>query len=323
MRAALRSGLIVAAVVSSCAACVSGSAQAQPAFARLRDQATAWRQIEPLLRERARPKASGFDFEPTFKLKTASGYTVRVAALGNTVAVLLGNGHGDVSAYLARGVATSRRLRASYGSFGSLDMRFHPSPAATPKPARRHGCHGRRRHPELRGTWVGTLRFESEGHRISVRAHRALGGIRRQAEVCFFPHRHRHRAAAASSDPFSSFSLHEAVAAGWHQGLESAQIFGLETGAGTVYLAFAQRALGAVGILHVAVATAKPGTLTVNSALTHAEISPPAPFHGTGTYSAAPDGTTTWTGDLTVNFPDMPHFPLTGEQFAAEARRAL
>ncbi|MGN6556567.1 MAG: hypothetical protein ACTHLH_00960, partial [Solirubrobacterales bacterium] len=127
----------------------------------------------------------------------------------------------------------------------------------------------------------------------------------------------------SSGDPFSSFSLIQAFSAGWHRGLESAQVFGLERRKRTLYFAFAQQALDRVGIVRIAVASAKTDTFTVNSALTHAEASPPMPFHGTGIYTAAPDGSKSWLGDLAVNFPGAPAFPLTGEQFKVEVDRPL
>lgn len=322
MRDAFRSSAIAAVALLAFAVLGSAPAQAETPFARLQDRADAWKQVEPLLRKRAHPKASGFDFEPTFKVKTASGYTVRVAALGSSVAVIVGRGEGKLSAYLTRGIATSRRLQASYGPFGELDMRFHPS-ARVPKLPPRRGCHGLVKYPERHGTWVGSLRFEGEDHSFAIDVHRAGGGIRRQTPICFFHHHRRHSTATASAGPFSSFFPREAVAAGWHRGLESATVVGLDGLAGTVYFAFSQRVSGPVAIIHIAATVAKPGTLSVNSALTHAEISPPAPFHGTGTYTAAPDGSTAWTGDLTVNFPGLPAFPLTGEEFKAEVRRPL
>ena len=58
-------------------------------------------------------------------------------------------------------------------------------------------------------------------------------------------------------------------------------------------------------------------SFAVNEALTGATIAPPEPFHGKGAYRAASDGTTTWTGPLSVSFPGVPRLPLTGEAFKA------
>ena len=60
--------------------------------------------------------------------------------------------------------------------------------------------------------------------------------------------------------------------------------------------------------------------IAINDALTSASIEPPPPFHGKGTYRAAPDGTTSWTGPLSVSLPGAPRLPLTGERVQSDAR---
>jgi hypothetical protein len=62
---------------------------------------------------------------------------------------------------------------------------------------------------------------------------------------------------------------------------------------------------------------------SVDNALTRAQVKPPAPFHGTGTYRAASDGTKTWTGGLAINFPGAPRLPLTGPEFKPELAAGL
>ncbi|HWO84398.1 MAG TPA: hypothetical protein VNM38_11515, partial [Solirubrobacterales bacterium] len=52
--------------------------------------------------------------------------------------------------------------------------------------------------------------------------------------------------------------------------------------------------------------------IRIDEALTTAKLTPPSPFHGTARYRAYPDGATSWSGDLSVNFPGAPRFPLTG-----------
>ncbi|HEX6602047.1 MAG TPA: hypothetical protein VF030_05345, partial [Solirubrobacterales bacterium] len=59
----------------------------------------------------------------------------------------------------------------------------------------------------------------------------------------------------------------------------------------------------------------KPGAVRINEALTSASLTPPPPFHGTARYQAFPDGSNTWSGNLSVNFPGAPRFPLTGPSF--------
>lgn len=312
-------GLIVA-LAAAAALTGSSSAQARVPLALLRARADAWKQVEPLLRAKA-SHPSGFDFEPTFEIDQGDGYKIKVTAAGSAVAVLVGRGTRAVTAYLARGTASSRRLKASFGTFGELDMRFHPAEPAPRKPR----CARHRRFSRRPGTWTGKFRFLGEGGYLSIDAHRASGGIRRPRVPC--PHlradRPRGPRATSSRNPFSSFSLRQAFAAGWHRGLESADLFGFELGGRTQYVALTQQVFGRVGVIRVASVRDKGRTFTVNDALTHAEASPSHPFHGSGTFTAFPDGTTAWTGDLTVNFPGAPAFPLTGDQFKVEVRRPL
>ena len=73
-----------------------------------------------------------------------------------------------------------------------------------------------------------------------------------------------------------------------------------------------------MAVIRYGAAAAPSKLFDINDALTSATIAPPAPFHGKGVYSAAPDGMTSWTGPLSVSFPGAPRTPLTGPEFSAE-----
>ena len=67
-------------------------------------------------------------FHPVCVLGANDGY--RVGVSGNGSAVVLEVVHGRsraMTAYVARGTVTPRRLEASFGSFGKVAMRFRPS----------------------------------------------------------------------------------------------------------------------------------------------------------------------------------------------------
>ena len=49
-------------------------------------------------------------------------------------------------------------------------------------------------------------------------------------------------------------------------------------------------------------------TFVADDALTSASVKPPAPFHGNGSYAAAPDGTKSWTGCFRCRSPARPAF---------------
>ena len=92
----------------------------------------------------------------------------------------------------------------------------------------------------------------------------------------------------------------------------------LRVGKTTLFAAINEESLGSVARMRFALATApSKKSLAYNEALTKATITPPKPFHGTGTYSAASDGATSWTGPLSVSFPGAPRLPLAGAEFKA------
>lgn len=70
------------------------------------------------------------------------------------------------------------------------------------------------------------------------------------------------------------------------------------------------------------VAVGKERTFMFDPGLTTATISPPKPFSGAGAFQRNPDGTTAWSGSLTVSLTGAPDFALTGPAFTADLARA-
>jgi hypothetical protein len=62
---------------------------------------------------------------------------------------------------------------------------------------------------------------------------------------------------------------------------------------------------------------AAPETFSFDEALSAATVSPPAPFHGTGTLAREADGTTTWSGSLSATILGR-QVPLAGPGFESE-----
>ena len=101
----------------------------------------------------------------------------------------------------------------------------------------------------------------------------------------------------------------------WRSGVRGAEFFAIG-GKESIFYFVSEESLGAVSLLHFAeLEGAGAKKLKVSNAMTFARVVPPPPFKGTATYRAAPDGTETWTGSLTVNVPGAPHYPLTGPRF--------
>jgi hypothetical protein len=260
------------------------------------------------------PVAPAQSFRSGFVIEASEGYKVGVMSFGSAVIlVVFRGGHGKgltETAYLARGVVAPERLQATFGSFGKVSMRFRQSKNRTWS-GKRRDCRGADRFVKRRGVFIGSLEFRGEDGYVSVDVNRAKGAVVTPAAKCL-PRQKPAPPRAQSSSIFDEPSP-ALFATSWN-GVDKTSFLALELKEKTASLVIDEETRGKLAIVRIALAR-KPGPLSVNEAATSAHLSPPAPFHGTGHYAAAPDGSTTWTGDLTVDFPDRPRFPLTGPQF--------
>lgn len=272
-------------------------------------------QIVPprLLSEVGKPVPPRPLFNSGFTASASGGYKVKVFTFGSAVileVVRRDRRHFSAAVYLARGVAAPQRLQATFGDFGKVSMRFRPAKNGSQSLCR-FGERLSRRH----GTYVGELDFKGEGGYVAIDLHRAKGSIVTPAGRC--PHSRHHltraeaeRAIEALLEPISGL---EASA---RDGVATTRFLGIRRKTGTAFLASHEETHGKLAIVRVAIVRGGKG-FHVNEAVTAAGVSPPPPFHGTGRYHAEPDGTTTWSGALSVDFPGAPRFPLTGPEFEA------
>lgn len=259
-------------------------------------------------------------FVSGFTIDADHGYQVGVETFGGGVMlVVYREGPEDEiveSAYLAKGVARPERLQATFGQFGKISMRFRES-RNRPWRGKPRDCRGRHRYLKRRGVFVGNLRFKGEGGYITVRIHRAKATVTTVAQKCLRESRARQYLAADEEPPgILPFFLDPSAAllASSRDGVNSTSLLALEHHDRTLVIANAEESRGKLAILRFAFGF-MPKAITVDEAVTKASLKLPSPFHGIGRYRAAPDGTSTWTGDLTVHFPGAPRFPLTGPQF--------
>lgn len=272
-------------------------------------------------------------FESRFDLEAQHGYTVTVVGEGDIVAVEvsrpLAHGKGDalekligfkqsVTAYVARGTVTEHRIAASFGEFGKVDVRFQPTGQVVESDRRRR-CRGADHFTSQLGVFVGGVRFSGEGHYVAVRSHRVKGRVRSPLRL---------RCSSRSLHPFSSSRARPVregpsftptfLTATSRHGVSALELITFRVGKTTLFAALNEESLGSMARMRFALATApSKEAFAFNEALTGATIVPPPPFHGKGAYSAASDGTTTWTGPLSVEFPGAPRLSLTGEGFKA------
>lgn len=256
------------------------------------------------------PVAPELKFHTGFVLDPPGPYEVGVRTAGGAVGVAVArrNGHrsGAATEYLARGVAAPERLQANFGKFGSISMRFRES-KHRPWFGKKRRCRGAGRFVVRRGVFVGNFRFHGEDGYVTVQIHRAEGSISSLASKC--RQRDHHRSGALSSalfeDPFSDLVAVD------RNGLDSTVFAAISYRGRLQYSAEREENRGRLAILRSAFVEAH-GELPLNEAVTAGRFSPGSPFHGSGHYRAAPDGSTSWSGNLSVDFPGTPRFPLAG-----------
>lgn len=290
-------------------------------------------QFRSLLRAKLHMPPPRHAFESSFDLKAQHGYTVTVVGEGDIVAVEvsrpLAHGKGDaleellglkqaVTAYVARGTVTEHRIVASFGKFGKVDVRFRPTGRVV-ESGRRRRCRGADHFTSQLGVFVGGVRFSGEGRYIAVRSHRAKGRIRSPLRLrCGSRVPHPFSSSRARPVPEQPSFSPTFLTATWRHAVSSLELITLQVDDTTLFAAVSEESLGSMARMRFALTTApSKKTFAFNEALTEATITPPEPFHGTGTYRAAADGTTTWTGPLSVSFPGAPRLPLAGEEFKA------
>jgi hypothetical protein len=249
-------------------------------------------------------------FRSGFRFETRGGYDVEVMTSGNGIFLVVDKGRFDKrfvgTAYLARGVAMPERLQATFGRFGEVSMRFRESRNKT-WIGKRRNCRGAQRFVKRRGVFIGKLRFKGEDGYISLNVRRAKGSVVTVARKCLRQRR--------PQVPVAQQSSHQSgLLATARDGVEFTGFLAVG-GRKTTFLATHEEIRGKLAIIRVASVRNRSEPLRANEALTRVRVSPPVPFHGTGRYRAAPDGTATWSGNLSVNFPGAPRFPLTGPDF--------
>ena len=292
-------------------------------------------QFRTLVRTRLQMPPPHHEFESRLELEAKHGYEVTVVGEGGVVAVevtkptppgkqnaieRLFGVRGAVTAYVARGTVTPRRIAASFGKFGTIDVRFRPSGGVVKSPSRKR-CRGVDHFTSQLGVFVGGLRFSGERNYVAFHSHRVKGRVRSPLRLHCASSRFRSRSAARPlARPVSqhpSFVPTFLIASNRH-GVSAAELIALSGGKTTLFLAITEEGLGSIARIRYALATERSKkAMALNDALTSASIEPPSPFHGKGSYRAAPDGTTSWTGPLSVSLPGAPRLPLAGDEFRA------
>jgi hypothetical protein len=251
--------------------------------------------------------AASFDTS-TIRTHGSNGYSITVVGNnqpypfgvpGNFVGITTHKGHAYAS-YNTGGKSTAKHIKADWGDFGKVDLRFHPKDSVNP-PLPGPKCHGR--YKRTTGVWKGTIKFKGENGYTKVSVNSAEGNHTINGVTCpggGKTHKHVHLHAQTSDFSFTSGAQFDADVR-------------KKPGAKPEFSVFAAGTVGSVSIARTAAVHGKQSQFSYNGSYTQATVKPPAPFSGTGTFGTP----SFWTGSLKVDLPGAPNTPLTGPTWSA------
>jgi len=272
------------------------------------------------------------------------GYVVNVETTGHHRVILNVRKGSQFASYSVRGKVSRHRIKADFGRFGRVSLRFHgrPRPFAAPSGRRgksqrpRRRCNGRQPEREV-GHFRGTVVFEGQRDFTRLAVGKAPGEVRRTyRRVCRAVHKPAAQASvssAASTTPlgftvsvltarsraggaltqFSAISLQAPL------GVPDGDVFSLVS-------ASLQEKVGRVRILRSTLQTEKPKAIRLSRRgvkPVKARLKLGSPFGGRARYvGATKSSPASWTGSLIVHLLGSGMLPLTGPRFHATLCRA-
>jgi hypothetical protein len=249
-----------------------------------------------------------------FEVKGHDGYSAFVEGAGNKVKLTIFHG-GSLARYTVKGTTSTRRVKARFGHLGRISVRFEPTGTVKRMwPAM--NCNGYPA-PGERGVFSGTVRFRGEGGYVELDAARALGKTARFSHWNCGPGKGLTSRVAGSDEEGEepgSLAMLTAVtpgerrrftAIGSEPDVEGLPFFGA---------AMVERR-GSIRVVRETYMTDPAPGFSFDLGLTSATVQPPEPFQGVGAFQLNPDGSSTWTGSLSVSFLGREHVALAGPRF--------
>ena len=274
------------------------------------------------------------------------GYGVTVDTLDHHQVTLTVTKNNQIASYETRGQVSRHQVKADFGRFGRVNLRFHgkrqPFPAPTDKRARqqskRRRCHGRRPQREV-GHFHGAVEFDGQNGYTRLAVGKVHGEVRRTyRQTCRLVPVHKHKqghgngrvavASSAPTDPFG-FNLTLLSARSRAEGaLTRFTAITLEAPRGlpiarrdlfSVITASRQEKVGRVRVYRSVIQMAAPGRVKVSRRGTDpqtAHLALTSPFSGRAHYRGASKGSpASWTGNRGVRLLGTSLLPLTGPHF--------
>src|SRR3954447_3133423 len=211
------------------------------------------------------------------------------------------------AAYTARGRFTRHHIRADFGRFGKVALRFATHSrlrfVAPKSPQERHDIVCSSGGPFVAGKFRGVFRFRGEGGYTQAKAHRIRGELDRTSkERCHGESQYTELKAKSDSAKFQAISDPE----------YESDIFFATTAEQAGHVRIDRYAFGA--------AFESSGEFSFDPGLTSAHVDPGGgPFTGSADFSSPGS----WTGSLTASFPGAENVPLTGPGFHATLRHEV
>jgi hypothetical protein len=219
--------------------------------------------------------------------------------------------------YFVPGHVSETSMRANLGPLGKIRLKYHPRGKGPLKSIPERCFIGGSSESRNRAIAPprGIVQFRGEGGYTSVVAHRAQGVIHEKLSCgepreAHSPDRSHFPLLVADSKDGPLFSA--------GRQLSSSSLTGAPDAGQIGFFALDFQRDRHIQIFRVAGVNGPSVDFTYDSALTSATVTPPAPFSGSAQFERLPDGSTTWTGSLSVDFPGRGPVPLTGFPFMAK-----
>jgi hypothetical protein len=271
------------------------------------------------------------------------GYQVTVDTLGHHRVTLTVAKNGQLASYMTKGRVSRHRVKADFGRFGKVSLRFHgkrrPFSTAHKRSQDRSNrvlCRGRRPRREV-GRFRGTIEFEGQHGYTKLAVGRLGGEVRRSyRQVCRLVPVRKHRkrnaraavASSASTDPFGFNLTLLSARSRVGRALTRFTAISLEPPRGipvpakdlfSVITASLQERVGRVRVYRSTMQLAAPRRVRISRRSVDpatARLALDSPFSGRSHYEAAKKGSpASWTGSLGVRLLGSGLLPLTGPHF--------
>ncbi len=250
----------------------------------------------------------GPEAQAEFSRKASNGYSI-LFEINRGKASLTARGDEGRVIYRGNGSFVDGRIQFSLGKLGKINARFKPDGSVDRiRPPK--SCKGREQ-PVRSGAFVGSIKFRGENGYTRLNAHRVHGTMAppRSWKCPDTPDRHPGNAANLPA-ALGAFTPHRHVV--------FIAIGGSELLPLRFFIAGTSERQGALRISRSALVEGKPASFEVSGDLSSATVSPPKPFAGTASFQRNADGSTEWSGTLSVDLPGIESTALTGPTFTAD-----